>query len=83
MIRTTRYLDFVLIHTLFIAQLLFFVVSTFARTPEKSLPSFKIALVICQEVYASAKYFPPLMAPKLDGAALISALKQLDFQVTK
>ena len=57
------------------------IVSTFARTPEKSLPSFKIALVICQEQYSSAKYFPPLMAPKLDGAALISALKQLDFQV--
>ena len=57
------------------------IVSTFARTPEKSLPSFKIALVICQEVYSSSKYFPPLMAPKLDGTALVSALKQLDFQV--
>ena len=60
----------------------FSTVSTFARTPEKSLPSFKIALVICQEVYVCSKYFPPLMAPKQDGMALISALRQLDFQVT-
>ena len=60
---------------------LYRLVSTFARTPEKSLPTFKIALVICQEVYASSKYFPPLMAPKLDGMALVSALRQLDFQV--
>ena len=60
----------------------FSTVSTFARTPEKSLPSFKIALVVCQEVYVCSKYFPPLMAPKQDGMALISALRQLDFQVT-
>ena len=58
-----------------------FSVSTFARTPEKSLPTFKIALVICQEVYTNSKHFPPLRAPKLDGQALISALKQLDYQV--
>ena len=62
-------------------QILHFLVSTFARTPEKSLPTFKIALVVCQEAYGSSKYFPSLMAPKLDGMALISALKQLDFQV--
>ena len=80
MIRITQYV-FSSIHLSLYCY--FFLVSTFARTPEKSLPSFKIALVICQELYSSAKYFPPLMAPKLDGAALIAALKQLDFQVRK
>ena len=55
-------------------------VSTFT-TPEKSLPTFKVALVICQEVYSSHTYFHRLRAPKNDGTALIAALKELDFQV--
>ena len=55
-------------------------VSTLA-TPERCLPTFKVALVICQEDYDRSQYFDPLKAPKNDGTSLVTALKEMDFQV--
>jgi hypothetical protein len=54
--------------------------STFTL-PDKSLPEFKIALVICQEEYDNQDYFHSLLAPRADGKGLIKALQELDFQV--
>ncbi len=55
-------------------------VSTYT-TPMMTLPTFKIALVICQEEYEQDQYFHTLRAPKADGRSLIKALKEMDFQV--
>ena len=55
-------------------------VSTLA-TPERCLPTFKVALVICQEDYDISQDFDPLKAPKNDGTSLVTALKEMDFQV--
>ena len=48
-------------------------VSTFTL-PDKSLPEFKIALLICQEEYEKSDCFHTLQAPRTDGKALIKAL---------
>ena len=44
-------------------------------------PSFKIALVICQDEYAERDVFPNLNAPRRDGADLIVKLQEMDFRV--
>ena len=44
-------------------------------------PSFKIALVICQDEYAEQDYFHNLNAPRRDGADLIVKLQEMDFRV--
>ncbi|TRY68753.1 hypothetical protein TCAL_04690 [Tigriopus californicus] len=53
--------------------------STYA-SESKSWATFKVALVICQEEYFSDE-FHHLNAPRLDGLALIKALREMDFQV--
>jgi hypothetical protein len=45
-------------------------VSTYS-SHERSLPVFKLALVICQEQYVCSDYFHPLRAPRNDGQAFI------------
>lgn len=55
-------------------------VSTYS-SQERSLPVFKVALVICQEQYECVQYFHQLRAPKNDGQALIKALQEMDFCV--
>ncbi len=49
-------------------------------TGAHSLPSFKVALVICQEDYGSTD-FHNLNAPKRDGALLVAKLREMDFEV--
>lgn len=53
--------------------------STYA-SESKSWATFKVALVICQEEYFSDD-FHHLNAPRLDGLALIKALREMNFQV--
>lgn len=48
---------------------------------EASLPTFKIALVICQEEYRSEEDFPRLHAPRNDGSLLVKKLEEMDFAV--
>ena len=55
-------------------------VSTYTL-PDKSLPVFKIALLICQEEYDHQQSFHALTAPRSDGKALAKALQELDFEV--
>ncbi|QQP34630.1 Mucosaassociated lymphoid tissue lymphoma translocation protein 1like [Caligus rogercresseyi] len=46
----------------------------------KSLPGFKVALIICQEDY-KGPHFHELEAPRYDGSALMRALKEMHFEV--
>ena len=55
-------------------------VSTYTL-PDKSLPEFKIALLICQEQYDQSDFFHPLDAPRSDGIAVAKALQEVDFEV--
>ena len=47
----------------------------------KSLPEFKVALLICQEEYDQSEWFNGLQAPRTDGKALIKVLQEMDFEV--
>ena len=47
----------------------------------KSLPEFKIALLICQEEYDDKGCFHALDAPRSDGQAIAKALQEMDFEV--
>ncbi len=55
-------------------------VSTFTL-PDKSLPKFKIALLICQEEYDHSQHFQTLLAPRSDGRAVAKALQEIDFEI--
>lgn len=55
-------------------------VSTYTA-PDKSLPVFKIALLICQEEYDNSACFQSLLAPRSDGNAVAKALQEIDFEV--
>ena len=54
-----------------------------ATTNECSFPKFKIALVICEEKYQKTSQFPNLKATRNDGEALVRALQELQFQVSR
>ena len=55
-------------------------VSTYTL-PDKALPEFKIALLICQEQYDQSDFFHPLDAPRSDGIAVAKALQEVGFEV--